>query len=522
MTTNPRDLTPEGGAPPGEGLCVDVVQGGRVRLGGVDLGAVAAALAGVPGRVLEDLGAREATEVLARASVLRSALAAVEDHAIMALDARLRETEAQQQVPEPRRGRATAHHVTMASRLSPAVASRRVAAARRLTADMPRTHRALAEGTLPEASALAIGTTSGPLGPGLRGEVDGIVVDHLPYLQDASVRQWEQEIDLIAHRLDPGSFARRHRRAHADRSVSIVRGAHGMGRLHATLSGIDAAAIGKKLSVAAERLRAQGDRRGHGQAMADLLADTLLGRDEAMDPVRLDVGVVVSDRVLLAGRQGDAVIEGYGTIPSGTALASITAPRGVDGEVQAILRRLYTHPGTGELVAVESRARAFPVALARVIRMGQAGCMGPFCGAPIRHIDHIQAFADGGATSLGNGAGLCAHCNWTRELMARVRASRGDDGSRVVQWTSSLGVITRRTGTPLQGRHRRSRLDTDAGEPPTSPPTATGPAETRGQEVRTGPAACREFGLPPDLVISCRSIVEVTLAALVARRLRPG
>ncbi len=521
MTTNPRDVTPEGDAPPGEGLRVDVVQGCRARLGGVDLGAVAAVLAEVPGRVLEDLGSREATEVLARASVLRSALAAVEDHAIMALDARLRETEAQQEVPEGARGRATAHHVAMASRLSPAAASRRVAAVRRLTADMPRTHRALADGTLPEASALTIGTTSGPLGAVLRGEVDGIVVDHLPYLQDASVRQWEQEVDLIAHRLDPGSFARRHRRARTDRSVSIVRGVHGMGRLHATLSGIDAAAIGKKLSVAAERLRAQGDSRGHGQAMADLLADTLLGRDEAMDPVRLDVGVVVTDRVLLAGRQGDAVIEGYGTIPSDTALASIVAPRGVDREVQAVLRRLYTHPGSGELVAVESRARTFPVALARVIRMGQSGCMGPFCSAPIRHIDHIQAFADGGPTSLANGAGLCAHCNWTRELMARVRAWMGDDGARVVTWTSSLGITTRRTSTPLEGRRRRAHPPSDdtASIPADD---AAGPAEARGHDVSADPAAFREFDLPPDLVIDRQSVVEVKLAALLARHLRPG
>ncbi len=512
MTTNTWGPGREGDVPSGEASRVEVVPGHGALIGGMDLGAVTAALAQVPGRVLEDLGSREATEVLVQASALRSALTALEDHAIMALDTRLRE--ADQQVPDPTRGRTTAHHVAMAARVSPALASRRVAAARRLTRDMPRTHHALAHGTLPEASALAIGTTSGPLPPALRAEVDAIIADHLPYLQDASVRQWEQEIDLIAHRLDPHSLAQRHQEARAGRSVSIVRGPHGMGRLHATLSGIDAAAISTKLSLQAERLRAQGDSRGHGQAMADLLADTLLGRDEAMDPIRLDVGMIVTDRVLLAGQQGDAVIEGYGTIPSDAALASLAAPHGADRDVQAVLRRLYTHPDSGELVAVESHARTFPTALARMIRMGQAGCAGPFCGAPIRHIDHLQAFADGGSTSLANGAGSCAHCNWTRELMARVQAHRGDNGSRVVTWTSSLGITTRRTSTPLEGRYRRSRLDIEGVEPPGLLGDRSAPP--------TGPGSFRSFSLPSPLAVDSESLVEVRLAALIARHTAPG
>lgn len=460
---------------------------GVVGLAGVvDLAAIAQSLSGIDADVVRDLDAREASELLAAASAVRSALAALEDRAMVALDVRLREEEAERGVPESRRGRTCAHHISMALRISPAQSSRRLAAARRLVRDMPRMHAALATGRLPEASALAIGTVSGPLGPALRREADAVLDQHLGHLEDASAAQWTQEVDLLAHRLAPDGFATRHAQAKRERSVSIVRAPHGMAHLHATLPGLDAAAIRKRLSLEAERLRAEGDRRGHGQIMADLLADTLLGRDEALEPVRLDVGVIITDRVLLGSDEGGATIEGYGTVPAeaireavgervpregagvlpegvrttGAGEPRLRSPENAARDSLATLRRLYTHPSSGELVAVESRARAFPRALARMIRMGQVGCAGPYCGAPIRHLDHIWAVADGGATAVSNGQGLCARCNLVKEQVAAVTPAV-EDGARVVTWRSVLGRRARRTGTPVEGRHG----DSDA-EPP--------------------------------------------------------
>ena len=43
-------------------------------------------------------------------------------------------------------------------------------------------------------------------------------------------------------------------------------------------------------------------------------------------------------------------------------------------------------------------------------------CRDPFCDAPIRHLDHIQRFRDGGQTTLANGRGVCEQGNLVREM----------------------------------------------------------------------------------------------------------
>ena len=63
------------------------------------------------------------------------------------------------------------------------------------------------------------------------------------------------------------------------------------------------------------------------------------------------------------------------------------------------LRRLYTHPGSGDLVAMDSRARIFPAGLRRFIQTRDDTCRTPYCNAQIRHLDHIHPWHDGGQTS---------------------------------------------------------------------------------------------------------------------------
>ena len=79
------------------------------------------------------------------------------------------------------------------------------------------------------------------------------------------------------------------------------------------------------------------------------------------------------------------------------------------------LRRLYTAPGTGDLLALDSRARLFPPGLRRFITTRDDTCRTPYCDAPIRHLDHINPWHDGGETTHTNGAGLCEACNHTKE-----------------------------------------------------------------------------------------------------------
>jgi 5-methylcytosine-specific restriction endonuclease McrA len=85
-------------------------------------------------------------------------------------------------------------------------------------------------------------------------------------------------------------------------------------------------------------------------------------------------------------------------------------------ELKIWLRRLYTAPETGDLVAMDSGRRLFPPLLRRFIQVRDDTCRTPYCDAPIRHLDHIIPWHDDGPTSLANGAGLCEACNHTKEL----------------------------------------------------------------------------------------------------------
>src|SRR5699024_12258707 len=65
------------------------------------------------------------------------------------------------------------------------------------------------------------------------------------------------------------------------------------------------------------------------------------------------------------------------------------APARQDPELATTLRRLCADPDAGQLVAVESRARSCPPALARFLRLAHQTCRAPHCDADIRQLDHI-------------------------------------------------------------------------------------------------------------------------------------
>ncbi|QTG79370.1 HNH endonuclease [Arthrobacter crystallopoietes] len=79
------------------------------------------------------------------------------------------------------------------------------------------------------------------------------------------------------------------------------------------------------------------------------------------------------------------------------------------------MRRLYTAPGTGQLLGMDSRARSMPAGMQRVIQARDQLCRTPWCDAPIRHHDHVVPWRNAGQTSEVNGQGLCEACNLAKE-----------------------------------------------------------------------------------------------------------
>jgi hypothetical protein len=69
-------------------------------------------------------------------------------------------------------------------------------------------------------------------------------------------------------------------------------------------------------------------------------------------------------------------------------------------------------PDTGRA----SPSRTYRGRLKQRIEQRDQRCRDPFCDSPIRHVDHVRRWSEGGATSYLNGRGVCERGNYLREL----------------------------------------------------------------------------------------------------------
>ncbi|GAA4522808.1 hypothetical protein GCM10023160_11870 [Brachybacterium paraconglomeratum] len=358
----------------------------------------------------------------------------------------------------------TARDFSLVTRRSPSTTKKTLTSAQRLVGAMPRMLQALAGGKITATVAYATASATGPLDDRQRRQVDAILFERLPRMDGAGVKRWQKAVAEAITELDPQGTASRHQAARKVRHVNFTPGEHGMATVSAFLPALDAKLVHKRLSLEAERRRADGARHGHGALMADALVDTLLGRDGGMEPVTLELGIMMTERALLSPDHGDvAHIEGYGPVPVEAlreelrnALAEPDDPAedryGPDGpQLRVVLRRLFLHPTAGELVAVESQAREFPAALKRFLNWRDGTCRAPYCDAPLRHHDHIVPASKGGPTSLDNGQGACAYCNLAREDdTARVeRIEDPELPGHLVAWTGHGGTTVVSSAPPL-------------------------------------------------------------------------
>ncbi|WP_136585768.1 HNH endonuclease signature motif containing protein [Microbacterium hydrothermale] len=278
----------------------------------------------------------------------------------------------------------------------------------------------------------------------------------------------------LRERVHAESIDARHRRAARDRGVWMTPELDGMASLNALLPAERARSILARLDRAARHLRAAPDEeRTLAQLRADVLADlatapapgaamtdvppTPASRGEsAGDPssppaqpreaARRDepapaaartspsaptVVVTIPVLTLLGAGHDPATLEGYGPIDLDTA-------RRLAGEARSWIR-LLTHPVTGAPLVLDRQTYRVPAALRRWLGVTSPTCIFPGCNRVARDcdLDHLTAWADGGATNADNLAPECRHHHRLRHETGWTPAVDPVTGD--VRWTSPLG-----------------------------------------------------------------------------------
>src|SRR5262249_15146928 len=283
---------------------------------------------------------------------VKSAAAADQARAAAELDATRRAAEAAAGVPAARRGRGVASEIALARRDSPARGSRHLGFANALVHEMPHTLAALASGVLSEWRATLIVRESACLDLEDRRALDAELCGDPAGLDGMGDARVAAASKAIAYRLDPQAVVDRAAQAEHDRSVSIRPAPDTMTYVSALLPVAQGVAVYAALRRAADSCC---DGRSRGQVMADTLVERVTGRAAAA-PMPIAVNLVLSDATLLGGDSAPGEICGYGPIPAAVARGLVFGAVS-DARSRATLRRVYAHPRSGALVAMESRGR---------------------------------------------------------------------------------------------------------------------------------------------------------------------
>ncbi|GAA1728080.1 HNH endonuclease signature motif containing protein [Brachybacterium phenoliresistens] len=189
----------------------------------------------------------------------------------------------------------------------------------------------------------------------------------------------------------------------------------------------------------------------------------------------LRVNVIITDRALL-GRDDDtepAQLSGYGTVPAHAIRAHLSGQPYDNGPENsrmttrqreaaaahavacAELRRIWEHPASTEIMAIEKTSRAFRATLRDLIITRDHISREPYSNATTREIDHIDRHSDGGRTALDNGQGLDTRANHAKEEGRWTTIRHGDPTTptgTTVEWTNPYQV---RAPSPTPPTHRR-------------------------------------------------------------------
>ncbi|MFJ4229001.1 DUF222 domain-containing protein, partial [Paenarthrobacter nicotinovorans] len=331
---------------------------------------------------------------------MKSAISGLQAKITVAFDLAQRAEQAEAGVPPSDRGKGVGAQVALARRESPNRGSRLLGLAKALVTEMPHTMAAVDAGLLNEWRATLIVKETACLSVEDRAAVDEELAPDTGTFDGAGDKSIVAA-KAAAYRRDPRSVTQRAAHAANERTVSLRPAPDTMTILTALLPVAQGVAAYAALTRAADSARSRpgGDKRGRGQVMADTLVERITGSSAGYTGI--DLQLVMTDRTLLAGDPEPARLTGYGVVPAEWArnLVTRTKAHGDPGsDFNVWLRRLYTAPGTGELLATDSRSRFFPPGMRRFLEVRDNLCRTPYCDAPIPHIDHIIPWRRGGPT----------------------------------------------------------------------------------------------------------------------------
>ncbi len=357
----------------------------------------------------------ELVDLISSLEDLTAAAAALQARAAMELDKTRRAHEARQDVPARRRGRGVAAEVALAARTSLARGSTLLGFGKALCLEMPHTLSALAGGRLSAWRAMLLVKESACLPAPERVRMDRELCEDPERLAGLGDRQVGGAARAWCAAQNPAAVVERQRRAESERRVTLRPAPDTMTYLTALLPVAEGVAAYKALTEQVDAARAAGPAeagetpRSRGQLMADALVATLTGCAPGERPPVL-VNLVMTDRALFSGDSDAAEVPGYGPVPAAWARDLVR------DSTQAWVRRLYTSPSTGALVAMDSRKRTAPAGLAAFIELrDHATCRVAWCDAPGRHIDHADPAANSGCTNGVNQQVTCEAHNYAKQ-----------------------------------------------------------------------------------------------------------
>jgi hypothetical protein len=416
----------------------------------------------------------ERIDRLAALETLRCATEAAQAETVADFVVSQRQVAAERGVLAARRDPGLANQVALALRQSPRRGQQHVSLAMILRTELAHTRAAHRAGRIDAFKATLIARETGCLDAENRARVDEQLCSDPGVVERLSPRQLVGRLQRASSELDAASVARRRGRAEADRHVSMRPAPDVMTWLGALLPVKAGVAVHSTLHREARSAKAAGDSRSIGQLMADILVQRVVHPglatsagtaaaettwataaapavadpvpDSTVSKLPMLVNLVVRDTVLLGDEDGAGWVEGQGFVP-GDLIRSWVADNLESGQA-AWVRRLYESPSTGNLVTMDSKAELFQGRLAAFLRLRDRICRTPGCGAPVRHLDHVEPRSRGGPTTADNGQGLCEVCNYAKE--ADGWSARTIPGPRhTVETTTPTGHTYTSTAEPL-------------------------------------------------------------------------